>query len=244
MSEYRWNATDAAAGYDAAAAVVHPFYTRMQDEILARLPPPDEPFLFVDLGGGSGRLAERLLERWPLASAVVVDQSPPFLALAERRLARFAERALCLHSRLQDDWPSRLPAAPRAIVSMSAIHHLEPAEKLALYRCCFDILSPGGLLLNGDEVRDADDERYFAALSAWADHMRRGMAAGSIDPRMHSPLVGWIERNVIRFGEPKHSGDDCHESIAAQLAYFRQAGFRTADAPCELGLWALLRGVK
>jgi hypothetical protein len=131
-----------------------------------------------------------------------------------------------------------------AMVSMSAIHHLEPAEKQSLYQRCHDLLAPGGIMLNGDEVRAAADRDYLATLNSWVDHMRREMASGAIPPTFHPALHGWIDRNVTRFGQPKKSGDDCHETIAAQLAYFRTAGFLIADAPWQKGLWAVLRGVK
>src|SRR5262245_53306666 len=247
---YRWNTSDFATGYDAAAETIHPYYTAIQDEILELLESHlSNGGLVIDLGGGSGRLMERILDLWPQVNGTIIDQSEPFLALAERRLSRFGNRATCVLARLQDDWnsllctlSSELPVT--AIVSMSAIHHLEPTEKQSLYQRCHDLLAPGGVLLNGDEVCDADDREYLAALNSWADHMRREMDAGSIPPLFHSALHGWIDRNVTRFGQPKKSGDDCHESLATQLAYFRSAGFTVADSPWQEGLWAVLRGVK
>jgi tRNA (cmo5U34)-methyltransferase len=245
MTAYRWNMSDFAVGYDAAAEVIHPHYLAIQDVILGLLPDAvGRGELVVDLGGGSGRLVERILDRWPLTSAIIIDQSEPFLALAERRLARFGPRATCILSRLQDPWESQLPAPPAAIVSMSAIHHLDPSEKQSLYRRCYKSLAPGGVLLNGDEVRAADDNEYLATLTNWADHMRRNMASGAIPPTFHDAPHGWINRNITRFGQPKKSGDDCHETIDAQLTYFRAAGFSTADSPWQCDLWAVLRGVK
>jgi tRNA (cmo5U34)-methyltransferase len=242
---YRWNTSEFATGYDAAAETIHPQYRTIQDTILELLGDRLETGgLVVDLGGGSGRLMERVLDRWPQAQGIVIDQSEPFLALAERRLARFTSRAICIHLRLQDDWTRELPSAPIAFVSMSAIHHLDPAEKESLYRRCHAALAPGGVLLNGDEVRAADEREYLAALNAWADHMRREMAGGPIPPPFHFALHGWIDRNVTHFGQPKKSGDDCHETIDVQLDYFRSAGFSRADAPWQQDLWAILRGVK
>jgi tRNA (cmo5U34)-methyltransferase len=242
-SPYRWNTTDFAAGYDAAAETIHPQYLAIQEAILGLLPPAlDRGELVVDLGGGSGRLMERILDRWPTVRGIVVDQSEPFLALAERRLARIGQRATCLLVRLQDRWSAQLPAKAAAIVSMSAIHHLEPAEKRSLYRQCAEALAPGGLLLNGDEVRPAADDVYLQELSAWAAHMQRRMASGTIPPAFHDALHKWIDRNVRRFGEPKHSGDDCHETVETQLGYLRDAGFASADAPWRRNLWAILRG--
>jgi tRNA (cmo5U34)-methyltransferase len=245
MPQYRWNTSDFAVGYDASAAVVHPHYTEIQDAMLQCLPlSPGSEALVVDLGGGSGRLIERVLDAFPRASGLLLDQSEAFLALAERRLTRFGRRASCLQFRLQDDWPSRLPAQPIALLSMSAIHHLEPAEKLALYQRCCDVLAPGGVLLNGDEVRPADAAAYLAELEAWAEHMRRVIAEGSIPRVFHAALTTWIERNVARFGQSKKSGDDCHETIVAQLDYLRSVGFIAVDCPWRKDLWALMRGEK
>jgi tRNA (cmo5U34)-methyltransferase len=245
MTTYRWNTTDFATGYDAAAAIVHPRYVEIQDEVLRLLPlATDNAAVVVDLGGGSGKLMERILERWPKAQGIVVDQSEPFLALAERRLARFGERAKCVLAKLEGEWNQQVPAIINGIVSMSAIHHLEPAEKASLYQRCFDVLAPGGVLLNGDEVRPEGDADYRAALTKWAGHMRREMAGSTIPAAFHEALEGWIDRNVAKFGQPKKSGDDCHETIEAQLAYFRAAGFAAADRPWRGDLWAILRGIK
>src|SRR5437762_2923471 len=93
-SSYRWNTSDAAEAYDQAAPAIHPYYEPIQNEIVELLPfGDDEPFIAVDLGGGSGRLAERMLTRYPAAQIVVIDQSEPFLAIAERRLRPFSSRA-------------------------------------------------------------------------------------------------------------------------------------------------------
>jgi|1186.fasta_scaffold102983_2 tRNA (cmo5U34)-methyltransferase len=242
---YRWNTSDFASGYDAAAEIIHPNYTAIQDQILGLLESHlSKGGLVVDLGGGSGRLLERILDRWPQSHGLIIDQSEPFLALAERRLARFGPRAACVLSRLQDDWSRELPLPPTAFISMSAIHHLDPAEKQSLYQRCFQLLIPGGLLLNGDEVRAGNDREYAAVLNSWADHMRRKMVAGAIPPSFHSALHGWIDRNVNHFGQPKKSGDDCHETIDTQLGYLRSAGFPLADVPWQKDLWAILRGIK
>jgi cyclopropane fatty-acyl-phospholipid synthase-like methyltransferase len=245
MTTYRWNMTDFATGYDAAAEIVHPRYVEIQDEMLRLLSLGEDASMTVlDLGGGSGKLMERILERFPNAQGVVVDQSEAFLALAERRLARFGDRAKCVLAKLQNEWADQLSLNVRAIVSMSAIHHLEPAEKSALYQRCFDLLAPGGVLLNGDEVRPQNDADYLAALTKWAGHMRQEIARGVIPESFRGAPEAWIERNVTKFGQPKKSGDDCHERIEAQLGYFRAAGFAVADCPWHGDLWAILRGIK
>ncbi|MCE9527000.1 MAG: class I SAM-dependent methyltransferase [Planctomycetales bacterium] len=245
MSEYRWNFSEFAVAYDQAAERIHPYYLELQDAILQNLSlPADTEALLVDMGGGSGRLIERALDKWPKARGLVLDQSEPFLALAERRLARFGSRTSCVLSRLQDDWQDLLSTSPAAIVSMSAIHHLDPAEKQTFYQRCWDALAPGGQLLNGDEVRPEEESRYLPILQEWVAMWEDGIASGSIPPGIHAALRGWTDRNVTRFGQPKQSGDDCHETAAVQVQYLRTAGFAEAKVFWHKKLWALLSATK
>lgn len=243
MTDYRWNQLDKAHGYDVAAEQVHPHYREIQDVILEALPFADDEAGWVfDLGGGSGRLAERILDRFPRVSVGIVDQSEAFLTLARERLSRFGERAFFRLAKLQSDWSRDLPVGPRAIVSMSAIHHLDAGEKQALYRQCADCLAPGGVLLNGDEVRPERDGDYLAECRVWAEHVQRKIDAGLIPEAMQSAWRGWEARNIGQFGTLRVSGDDCHETAAAQLEYFTQAGLRDTRVLWQKGLWAVLFG--
>lgn len=245
MPEYRWNVSDFAAGYDAAAEHIHPYYVEVQETILGLLPfSRDEEVVIVDAGGGSGRLAAKLRHRFTKARVIVVDQSEAFLDLARKRLAPWGERAELRLARLQEAGSTRFARPPAAVVSMSAIHHLDGREKQDFYRRVFEVLRPGGVLLNGDEVRPEAEADYLERCRAWAAHMHRMMDAGLVPPPMRQNLHQWEERNVTRFGEPRKSGDDCHETIAAQLGYFRACGFAHVDAPWHQDLWAILRGVK
>ena len=244
-TQYRWNQAELAAAYDADAEQVHPWYRAVQDAILARI----ELLLqrggsVVDLGAGSGRLMERTLERWPAATVVLVDQSTAALDVARRRLQRFAGRAEFVTARLQDAWSEMLPTKPKAIVSMSAIHHLEPMEKLALYQQACRALVPEGLFLNGDEVRDPDDAAYAAQCRHWSEHMQRLIDEQRVSPPMADALRGWIARNVTQAGGPRSSGDDCHETAAAQLEYLQRAGFQRVQAGWSRELWTVLEGAK
>jgi tRNA (cmo5U34)-methyltransferase len=244
QAPYRWNTSAAAEAYDAAAPVIHPYYAEVQDQILNHLSfGPTESFELVDLGGGSGRLVERVLEGFAGARVTVVDQSDPFLALAERRLARFAPRAMFVQCKLQD-WPYRR-VSPKlgyvnVIVSTSAIHHLEPREKRELFACCFEALARGGMLINGDEYRPAADAEYRSLLKQWSARMYSALDAGRIPTTFRQTLDHWHDRNLGCFGEPKSSGDDVHETIVAQAGCLREVGFAQTEIAWAEELWAVI----
>ena len=111
-----------------------------------------------------------------------------------------------------------------------------------LYRQCADCLAPGGVLMNGDEVRPESDDDYLAECRRWAEHMHRVINAGLIPDALQSALRGWEARNVGQFGTPRVSGDDCHETAAVQLDYFAQAGLSDTRVLWQQGLWGVLFG--
>jgi tRNA (cmo5U34)-methyltransferase len=239
-TDYRWNQTQAAADYDAAAPIIHPRYVESQDAVLAALGEQafaQRPFHVVDLGGGSGRLIERVLEEFASATATVVDQSAPFLELARQRLARFDGRSACIVGTLQGDWRSEVGPVD-AVVSTSAIHHLLPEEKQRLFGEIFAALPAGGAFINGDEARPADDGEFRALLEAWRDHMEGAVASGAIPPTFGEIVVKWTRRNLDEFSAPFQSGNDCLETVETQVGYLRAAGFAEVRVPWQRELWA------
>lgn len=112
--------------------------------------------LVLDLGCGPGSLAVRLLDRLPKATVVAVDADPVLLALGrsawrDRPGLHFAE--LDMRS---GGWAGRLgldrPAD--AAVSTTALHWLTARALAALYAEVATVLRPGGLLLDGDHLRE------------------------------------------------------------------------------------------
>jgi len=242
---YRWNTSAAAEAFDQAAQFIHPLYLTVQEQVIHQLPFEKEAsFLVIDLGAGSGRLVERVLAQFPKSRAVLVDQSEPFLAIAERRLHRFGERALIVQRRLQEDWPAELAEAPQAIVSMSAIHHLDASEKQSLFARCHDALTADGVFINGDEYRPESDADYLATLQWWTAQKEIAEQRGQIPESFRPIFEAWYDRNIRRFGEPKKSGDDCHETIASQIGYLRDTGFESVKTVWSEKLWAVLTGRK
>lgn len=245
MKPYRWDILDFAAGYDVAAEHIHPYYTEIHKEILKLISfPRQQDFLVVDAGGGSGRFIERFLTRFTQARAIVFDQSEAFLNLAQQRLSPFEKRTNFFLARLQEDWIGRLPEAPSAIVSMSAVHHLDFHEKPAFYQRCHDALLQDGIFINGDEIRAANDADYLDQCKSWVADMHNAMKSDSVPEVMHKALLQWESRNVHQFDKPRVSGDDCHETIEAQLGYLKNCGFSTVDCPWQKGMWAIFYAVK
>ncbi len=110
---------------------------------------------FLDLGCGGGALAAALLDRYPQASATLVDFSEPMLVEARERLAPFGAQCRYLHGDLSSaGWLRDVaPHAPYdAAVTGYAIHHLVDERKRALYGEVFGLLRPGAFFVNIEHV--------------------------------------------------------------------------------------------
>ncbi|NLF31050.1 MAG: class I SAM-dependent methyltransferase [Planctomycetes bacterium] len=247
IDKERWSSM--ADCYDRMADYLVPRYHLLQDEVLALLLAEGEPGLVVDLGAGSGIFLEKVLKAAPAARAVWVDASADFRRVAGERLAPYADRVTFVLCPFDEAWEAALPAAPEAICSMSAIHHLDGPGKRALYGRCFDALRPGGWFYNIDEMSTLYDDAYRRTLAYWVGHVdraRRGVPA-ELQPYARAwcdRFEGWKRRNVEGAGGPKQPGDDIHESFVAQMQWLHDAGFVDVDLFAKFQLWSAIGGRK
>ncbi len=157
----------------------------------------DEPFRYMDIGGGDGWLDEWLLERFSRAEAVVHDGSPAMLKQAEARLKRFGGRVRFVQADLSTPaWVDAVPGPLDLAVSTIAIHNIEdPARVRLMYRELGQIMNPGGLFMNLDYVRaphpalgglyrfaSSDEAAGFSAVRGYRDYL------GTADEHL-----GWLE---------------------------------------------------
>ena len=54
----------------------------------------------------------------------------------------------------------------------------------------------------------------------------------------------WHQRNIIEFGQPKQSGDDCHETLESQTDSLLQSGFSEVTVRWQKDLWGVLQAEK
>jgi tRNA (cmo5U34)-methyltransferase len=239
-----------ASSYDAMAPYLVPCYEWFQDRMLDLMFQEGGAGAFVvDLGAGSGRFLDRLLGRYPGARAAWVDYSADFLAVARKRLSGYGDRVRFIQARLEENWEDRLEAAPDALCSMSAIHHLASPEKRRLYERCHRRLKPGGWLLNCDEMRADDPAAYLNTLRYWARFVDRTAPTVPAEHREAcrawcERFESWKDRNIDHRDQPKQPGDDIHEGYIEQTHWLQQLGLADADLLAKFQLWCLIGGRK
>ena len=233
--------------YDRMTDYLVPRYHMLQDEVIALLLAGGPVGLLIDLGAGSGIFIEKALRAAPSCRAIWVDYSDDFLAVARHRLAAYEGRVTFVLARLEDDWAARVSCRPDAIVSMSAIHHLDGQAKRRLYGRCFELLRPGGWFYNIDEMSTLFDDAYRRTLLYWLDHVERARLTVPQPLQEHcrawcEKFRGWRKRNVDNRHLPKQPGDDIHEGYVEQMQGLSQAGFVNVDLFVKFQLWSAIGG--
>jgi ubiquinone/menaquinone biosynthesis C-methylase UbiE len=212
------------ARYDRDMAIMHPNRAAMVGAVVGTLPfQPDARLHVLDLGIGSGILAQALLDAFPNARVTGIDGADAMLDCARERLAGYSDRVEYVAGDFRG-LAAVLPADFKADAGVSsfALHHVEPEEKPAVLASVVNLLLPDGWLINADIVvaDDAEIESRWQAMRV-AGIVER--AAGSGDDRFATAVStrAYLDELEAREG-------DCPQTLNAELELLRGAGLRHA----------------
>jgi len=208
--------------YDEAIRRFIPGYEAML-QAAARAVTHISPGLVLDLGAGTGALAEAILADGTVRTVELLDVDTEMLEQARSRLAGFKWRARFKERSFFDPLPSC-----DAVAASLSLHHVPTLdEKRVLYRRIYDALWAGGVFVNADVTMPAEPDARDAAYSAWADHMGE---SGIERKRAFAHFAEWAE-------------EDRYFSLEEELAAMRGAGFE-AERVWHEGPMAVLVGRK
>ncbi len=159
------------ADYDQLIRQLVPGYAAMRAAHMALLRkylPTDRRVTVLDLGGGTGALAEAVAETLPMAEIEIWDIDRAMLRVARERCARFGDRVRYVEQSFTN------PLTPcDAVVACIALHHVKDLTvKGAIYRNIFAALKPGGLFANADIAIAAGGELREFSYREWIAAMR------------------------------------------------------------------------
>ncbi len=211
-------------------------FTAMLDVLDALLP---DNFVAVDLACGPGSLSCRLLERFPGARCVAVDLDPVLVELGRRTATGYGDRLRFVEA---DVSTPQLAAALEvdqvdAVLSSTALHWL-PADRLtALYGRLGELVRPGGVFLNADNIPFTRGQSPFQTL---AEARRAADATAAFGTDMASGFRDWFVRASASpeladaFTERERrfadiGRDHAEPPVELHLAALRQAGFAAVD---------------
>jgi len=206
------------AAYDADMDLMHPNRTRMVEAALGVLPfPRDARLRAVDLGTGTGFLAQRFLERFAQSTALALDGASSMLELARARLGALAARVDFVAGDFRRLDALGVGLGADVALSSFALHHLGAADKLGLLRAVVAFLRPGGWFMNADLVVAEWPELEQRLQSLRVDGIVA--RAGGRDPRFADARTtrAWLD-------EMEREEGDQPLALALDLALAREAG--------------------
>ena len=146
----------------------------------------------LDLGCGSGLVAQELLDRFPGARVQDIDSSPAMLSLARDRLRPYGDRARLADGDLAAIDEVDAPPPCVAAVAVQSLHHLTESQYEAVVRWTFDQLAPGGWFFIIDRLAIPSAALYSVFYQV---RERQGQ---SPNPASWPEYFAWLEANGDR----------------------------------------------
>lgn len=137
--------------YDSEIHLIFPKYKEMCETIVSKLPyKKNDKFKILDLGIGTGYLAEHIIKKFPNVKIIGIDISKNMMSLAKRRLDNYQHNTKFFISSIQ--YFSFVEKFDLVLGTLS-IHHLTKEEKQSLYNKVHSHLKPKGLFIIGDMIK-------------------------------------------------------------------------------------------
>ena len=174
--------------YDKTIRAFIPAY----EEMLARAADAiaaTKPKKVIDLGAGTGALAQAVLQRCEEATVELIDADAEMLNQARERLAPFAPRVQYTVRAFQGPLP-----ACDAVVASLALHHVPTlAAKRTVFGAIHTALRPNGVFVNADATMPAEPSARRAEYETWAAHLISG---GIAEERAYSHFAEWADEDT------------------------------------------------
>ena len=180
------------------------------------------PRKLLDIGAGTGLMSEAVVARHPQARFDLLDGSAQMLAQVPAGLKPRVDQVIVA------DMVSGIPDGPYdAVISALAIHHIDDADKRTLFARVHEVLKPGGVFVNAEQVSGPTPELTAAYEHWWEQECRRLAAA----------------EGEIAAAQQRKLHDRCSD-VGSQLQWLREAGFETVDCLWKSWCFATIVAIK
>jgi len=224
MDRIKQHFEEEARDFDRIILTLIPDYPRMVEALVAALPfESAAPIRAIDLGCGTGTVAQSVLDAFPNAQITCLDLAENMIALAQAKLASYPGVRFVV-----GDF-SAFDGEYDVVISSLALHHLATDEhKRRFYRRIYGRLRPGGAFYNGDVVLASSDILQATYMNQWRAFMRRNISDEEIEDK-------WIA---------KYHAEDHPARLVDQLAWLTEIGFADVDVLWKHYNFAVYGGVK
>lgn len=191
---------------------------------------------FLDLGCGDGVLGRTILATYPETTGIFVDFSEPMINAAKKKCGEYKNRAEFFVADFGDEkWIENIsPGNVDLVVSGFAIHHQPDETKKRIFREIYNLLNPGGLFLNLEQVASSSKENEKIFNEFFMDHMKKfNHETGGEDMLNKIEEEFYKDKNVNKLA-----------TVEDQCGWLRETGFANVDCFFRVFEMAIFGGVK
>ncbi len=182
----------------------------------------------VDLGAGTGRASQQLMDEFPDIFVTLTDFSANMLAGAAEKLADYPGRFATVEAGLFDDDFDFADETFDAAISVFAIHHgREVVQYQTLYNKIYNWLKPGSCFLCFDHVLGATNDLTALNMMNWHNMMVE---------RFDMPTRDWIVGTTYQ--------EDSPLPLVQHITYLTEAGFTAVDVLWKKHIFAIYIAIK
>ncbi|MDR2963752.1 MAG: class I SAM-dependent methyltransferase [Bacteroidales bacterium] len=195
--------------FDATILKLIPHYEEMIAALVAALPfGKNEAFSVIDLGCGTGTLAQKVKRAFPNARITCVDIAENMIAIAKLKIGD--DNRFIVSDFYNFDFPERYDA----IISSLALHHLaNDDDKQMFYRKIYNALAERGVFYNADVVLASTPYMQDLYMAKWREFMAKSVSPEEMERK-------WIA---------SYHAEDRPASLENHLKCLREIGFANID---------------
>jgi len=226
MNQVKQHFEEEAHKFDRIIQQLIPHYGEMLQALVSAIPfDTDCTIQVLDLGCGTGTLAQCILEAFPWARVTCLDFSEQMIGMAQAKLADFSRVSYVVQD-FQEYTPTD---SYHVIVSSLALHHLvTDDEKQNFYRRIYKSLLRGGCFYNADVVLGASEHLQSTYMEHWKEFMQRRISEDEIEKV-------WLQ---------KYHGEDRPAQLVEQLTWLSAIGYKSVDVLWKYYNFAVYGGLK
>lgn len=227
MSETKTLFEQEAKEFDYIIPLLIPFYNEIYEILVETIPFSSKcPMKILDIGCGTGTLAKKLKENFPLTQITCLDFANNMIDIAKEKLFEYQDDIDFLTG---DFNKLKIKEKYDVVVSCFALHHISgDREKIKTYQNIYKKLNEGGIFLNADIILGVNNFTKHLYLQKWKDFI------GQSFPEKV------IEEELL----PKYQAGDNPAELFKHLKWLEKSGFRDVETIWKYFNFAIWSGRK
>jgi tRNA (cmo5U34)-methyltransferase len=186
-----------------------PHYTEMIEALVLSIPfGKDEQINVIDLGCGTGTIAQKIKVAFPNSKISCLDIAENMIKMAQIKIGENIDYYI------NDFYEFNFDKKYDVIISSLALHHLANDEdKKMFYRKIYNALNDNGIFYNADVVLGSNSHLQDLYMTKWKAFMKKSVSSDEIENK-------WIV---------KYKAEDRPTSLINHINWLKDIGFKNID---------------